>query len=420
MSMKLYKYQEDYLKDLPKTAIMTADVGLGKSAMALKHYERYSKGNRLVIVAPASKVRSGDWQQDVRSWLPYMDDKGTAGAGPDYIVISYETFTKMAHRSKLLPTKDTVFVFDEIHYCKTPSSLRGKAFARVAQHVDQWIGLTATPMSNGWHDLANYAIGDNYATTKTQFYRNHVVIVMQRIGSRQFPKISGYYNLHKLHKWWDGISKPLSREGNLDLPQFIDKVSTINLPVKAYEEQKRLASERIAADGELLDSHPKLMAALRKNLVASREDAIRNIFDKTDENIVIFYELNAERDLVKKILEDKQYGRRMLLEQNGHVKSLPSAEAPKPTKNAVLLIQYKSGSAGLNLQYCSVTIFMSPTYSYQDYHQARGRTDRNGQTKTPIFYHLEVASKVDRAVWEALRAKRDFVEKSVDVNEFLS
>lgn len=418
--LELYDFQKKYISDLPKNVIMTADVGLGKSAMSLIHHKKHyidpdgNKSSMLVIVAPASKIRSGDWQRDAQDWIPEVVDP----ARDSVWIISYENFTKQVNDSgKGTKFSRISFIFDELHYVKNPMSARGKAFARVAKTCHQWIGLTATPMSNGWHDAANYAIATGIVKNKTEFYRLFVVTVMKVMGSRHFPMITGYQNVDKLQKWWGMVSKPLSREGNLDLPKFIDKWITIQVPSSVAKEQRRLVSERTLPDGEMLDSHMKLIAALRKNLVQTREDAIRNILDKTDENIVIFYELNAERDLVKKILKEKEYNDRTLFEQNGHVKTLPTADAPKPSKKAVLLVQYRSGSAGLNLQYASVTIFMSPTYSYQDYHQARGRTDRNGQTKTPVFYHLQAESPIDRKVWSALENKRDFSEKTVDISD---
>lgn len=411
---ELYEYQKKYVADLPINVIMTADVGLGKSAMALKHFDTHDKGKNksLLVVAPASKVSSGDWDRDIANWLPRLE------LGKTYVCVSYEKFTKMINERNFsgLEWKEIGIIFDEIHYVKNPTSKRSKAFVTATSQASQWIGLTATPMSNGWHDAANYAIATKLVKNKTEFHRLFVVTVMKIMGSRHFPMITGYQNVETLKKWWAKVSKPLSREGNLDLPKFIDKWVPIEVPAEAYQEQQRLISERTLRDGEMLDSHMKLLAALRKNLVATRSDAIRNILEKTDENIVIFYELNAERDLVKKILSEKEYKDRTLFEQNGHVKTLPKAEAPKPNKKAVLLIQYRSGSAGLNLQYASVTIFMSPTYSYQDYHQARGRTDRNGQTKTPVFYHLQSNSKVDRVIWDALKNKQDFSEKNVDIS----
>jgi hypothetical protein len=411
--MELYDYQKKYIKDLPKNVLMTADVGLGKSAMALAHFDAHSpayKDISLIIVAPASKIRSGDWDRDVREWLPRMQK------GKNYVSVSYEKFTKMWADRRFTEDewRDIGVIFDEVHYVKNPTSKRGKAFSAIAKQCHQWVGLTATPMSNGWHDAANYAIATKLVKNKTEFHRMFVITVMKIMGSRHFPMITGYQNLEHLKKWWGKVSKALSREGNLDLPKFIDKWVKIAVPNGVMQEQRRIISER-TLNGEMLDSHMKVLSALRQNLVQTRADAIRNILDKTDENIVIFYELNAERDLVKKILAEKEYADRIVFEQNGHVKTLPKAESPKPSKKAVLLIQYRSGSAGLNLQYASVTIFMSPTYSYQDYHQARGRTDRNGQVKTPVFYHLQSLSKVDGVVWDALENKRDFSEKTVDI-----
>ena len=345
---ELYDYQEKYLRDLPKNVFMTADVGLGKSAMALKHYEKHSTGDGsskyLAVVAPASKVRSGDWQRDIEDWLP-----GLSGPGSDVFVMSYEAFTKAVKETDSPDFSDMSLIFDEVHYVKNPKSQRSKAFVTAVKSAHQWMGLTATPMSNGWQDAANYAIATGLVKNKTEFWRLFVITVMKVMGARHFPMITGYQNVETLKKWWAKVSKPLSREGNLDLPQFIDKWITISLTDEAMKEQRRLINERTLPDGEMLDSHMKLLAALRKNLVETRADAIRNILDKTDENIVIFYELNAERDLVKKILKEKEYSDRTLFEQNGHVKSLPKADAPKPTKKAVLLIQYRSGSAGLNL-----------------------------------------------------------------------
>lgn len=416
---ELYDYQKKYIADLPKNVIMTADVGLGKTAMALMHYKKHSvEGKRwkqLVIVAPASKVRSRDWESDVKLWLPQLPIQPMMDP---ITVISYEAFTKAmgSHRNDY-DFREVSFIFDEVHYVKNPMSKRSKAFVKAVETAHQWIGLTATPMSNGWHDAANYAIATGLVKNKTEFYRTYVITMMKVMGSRHFPMIVGYQNTETLKKWWAKVSKPLSREGNLDLPQFIDRWIKIQVPYEVNKEQQRLINERTLPDGEMLDSHMKLLAALRKNLVQTRGDAIRNILDKTDENIVIFYELNAERDLVKEILKEKEYADRTLFEQNGHVKTLPKADSPKPGKRAVLLIQYKAGSAGLNLQYASVTVFMSPTYSYQDYHQARGRTDRAGQTKTPVFYHLQSTSRVDTVVWEALKAKKDFNEKTFDISD---
>jgi SNF2 family DNA or RNA helicase len=59
--MKLYRYQEEYLKLLPPSCIMAADLGTGKTLMSLAHWQRQQTGRRLLVVAPASKIRTMDW-----------------------------------------------------------------------------------------------------------------------------------------------------------------------------------------------------------------------------------------------------------------------------------------------------------------------------------------------------------------------
>ena len=73
-----------------------------------------------------------------------------------------------------------------------------------------------------------------------------------------------------------------------------------------------------------------------------------------------------------------------------------------------MIVQYQSGGTGLNLQKFNATIFLSPTYSYTDYHQATGRTHRTGQTKRCTFYQLKANNTIDGAIYEALNSKKDF------------
>lgn len=60
MFKQLYQYQEKYLSDFPNRGIMAADTGVGKTAMSLIHYIRHAYPAPLLILAPASKVRTED------------------------------------------------------------------------------------------------------------------------------------------------------------------------------------------------------------------------------------------------------------------------------------------------------------------------------------------------------------------------
>ena len=79
--------------------------------------------------------------------------------------------------------------------------------------------------------------------------------------------------------------------------------------------------------------------------------------------------------------------------------------------NAVVLVQYKSGSTGIDwLKKSYVSIFYCLPDSYIDFYQAKGRTNRVGQTKKPLYYLLVTKGKnsVDEMNYNALKNKQDF------------
>src|SRR5688572_16157128 len=85
--IKLYEYQEKYLSNLPARAIMAADTGVGKTFMSLVHYKQYGNGQPLLILAPASKVRTGDWEREL---VEYFGE----GNVPHFEIYSYEKFSR--------------------------------------------------------------------------------------------------------------------------------------------------------------------------------------------------------------------------------------------------------------------------------------------------------------------------------------
>ena len=65
-------------------------------------------------------------------------------------------------------------------------------------------------------------------------------------------------------------------------------------------------------------------------------------------------------------------------------------------------------AVGIELTYAATTVYFSPTYSYSNYEQSIGRTNRNGQTKKMTLYLLCAPATIEKEVWAALRNKSDF------------
>lgn len=426
--MKLYDYQLKYLDGLQKNIIMAADVGLGKTVMAMEHYRRWNvyrdaSGNyqrevgfgqttdsvpvmplptrKIVVIAPASKVRTGDWQREIERFFE--------GYVPEYEVISYEMFSK---KYEQLVDGNTTLIIDESHMACNATTKRSKAILKAAKTAHQWIMLSATPLPNGWRSAETYAILTGLVRNKTQFVNRFVITDR----SRGFPLILGYREKDTLTTWWNGIAKPLARSGDQHLPSQSIAVAPA-MPPKLATAYRKAVKERTFGE-ELLDSPSKLFSTLRQIPTPARVDALQSIVESTDEHIVIFYNFNAERDAVLEML-NKNFKERKIYEQSGHLSELPPRDAWGNLQSSVTLVQYQSGSQAIELTYASVTVYLSPCTSYANYEQSKGRTRRNGQAKTTLFYHIAAENSLDKHIWGILSQKRDFsmtmFEKAIDI-----
>jgi len=429
--MKLYPYQERYLATFPTSGIMHAALGSGKTAMSLIHwrnkngwrngYGEYEWGkpwqNKLLIVAPASKIRTGDWQEEVENWL------GTA-ANENITYISYEKLrlndskTSIPNWWQFVAKRNGGIVYDiicdEAQALKNPQSKQAKAIFEIKQSGGQFIGLTGTPMSNGWIDFAGYSKLFGFVSGITEFKKTFCNITT--FGG--FPKIVGYNNIPVMEQQWQSISRTLTREQALELPdrQFIGK--TITLSDKETKDYYTAKVARTTRTGELLDNPSLLLNYLRQTNTGSRLDALSDVLEDTEENIIVFYNYISEREAILKYIA-KHHKNKKVLRYDGKVHdTLPKSDAQ--LKNIVLVAHYKSASTGLNLQWATVTVYFSLTYSYQEFEQSVGRTHRTGQSKKCVFYLFKAKNTVDDAIYQALRNKKDFSTKLWEAEQYAS
>jgi SNF2 family DNA or RNA helicase len=404
--MKLYNYQEEYLQKLPASCIMAADLGTGKTLMSLAHWERQKTGRPLLVVAPASKIRTMDWEEEAENWFGLVT--------PDITYISYESLrlmdkeTRRPRHWKYTGARNGGIVYDviadECHSLKNPQSKQSKAIYEIKRSGGIFIGLSGTPMPNGWIDFAGYSKLFGYVNGITEFKRKYCVYQ----DFKGFPELVRYINTEELQVQLKQVAYKLSSDQAPELPSRRMLGVNIHMTPKAKKLYYtcKLTRQDPRTD-ELLDSAPRLLSVLRQSTTEARMDNLISIVNDTSDNIIVYYNYISERRAILKALAktDKQ-----ILRYDGEVHNA----LPRPTseiKNTVLVAHYKSASTGLNLQYANVTIYFSPTYSYQEFEQSIGRTHRTGQTKKCLYYLFNVKHTVDKNIWDCLRDKRDFNEK---------
>jgi len=405
---KLYEYQEKYLSEFPSRGIMAADTGVGKTAMSLVHYIRNAYPAPLLILAPASKIRTEDWVRDITEVFTALNMPE-----PEYEIYSYERFSRNPSAKQFLAGKRAIWhkfaphyggkqyavICDEVHRAKNPQSGIGKSVYWAAKDARFMVGLSATPLPNGWIDFANYSKIWGFTKGITDFKKRYCDIVTYK----GFPEIKGYWHEDELMRQWQSISKKLTKAEALDLPDR----TFIGVDFKRPAEYMKTILDRKNAAGDLLDSAPALAHALRQTLTLPKLDYLADLIEGTDENVVIFYNYITEREAILSLLE-KRFKDRPLIRQDGQKHEVPRKADWHKIKRSVTVSHYKSGGTGVELQYASITVYFSPSYSYAEYIQSIGRTHRNGQTKKTTFYNFRTVNSIEEHIYDVLKTKNSF------------
>ena len=384
----LYEFQKQILNESKPSHLVAADVGTGKTLMAIHHYLKHNKGEPLLIVAPPAKIKEGGWDDELEFVAHHY------GVSIDARELSYGVLAK-----KWRKYKGYFVVFDECHYIKNPTSQRGKAAMHLTKHATNYLLLSGTPASNNIGDMINYFIMFGFTKNKTQFNRDYGIWEQKFFGAKTVNAVSGYNQKDELLNWYKSFTTSVKKDDVLDLPPIIFETVRFE-PSKEY---KIIAKDRVLND-KAYDNPSALMHGLRENAnLKDKVDYLKMLFETTEDNIVVFYNYVSELEAIKSVCSGKK-----VFEVNGGKQVIPKKDTWSKVKNSVTLVQYQAGSAGIELQYANLVVYYTPTFSYQDYAQSLGRTHRNGQKKKVTVLKFKTIGTVEEDVWFALDNKEDF------------
>jgi SNF2 family DNA or RNA helicase len=135
-------------------------------------------------------------------------------------------------------------------------------------------------------------------------------------------------------------------------------------------------------------------------LRTSKDDALGDILNGTDDPVVVFCTYRASVDRCKNIA--KRAGKTVTV-YDGRSKTETWKDFQSGKFN-VLVCQYQAGAVGLNLQNSHIMVFFEPHMSALQFEQAQGRIYRKGQESKCIYYHLYTPGTIEEKVMRKVRS----------------
>ena len=400
-----------------------SDAGTGKTFTALGAYLQ-SGCSKLLVICLAPKV--ADFAEDGA----LMDinitalNKGTKKnkellAESNKVAISFESVWRITELMKWVD-KDTFIIIDEGHKVGVASSKVTKFVMKLTKKTPYVRLLTATPISNG--KLENYYpllfMLNVFRKPKKEFEELFAIKQMRQMGSSRFMQIVGYQNEHLLNDMINSVAVRFTRDKDYFPEDYVYKTKKPAMYAKLKKNRMYKTDT-----GELveLDNSSKLFNAMRCvshgfllgiNKQVSKEpfERLNQILEThNDERVVIFYNYNVELEMLKQVLDKLK---RPYSQYNGASKDL---KAFKGKENGIVLAHYKSASTGINdFVIANVTIYNSMPLESINYEQSKARTDRYGQTKKPLYYHIVPETPTEKKIFETVTNGKDFTNKMME------
>lgn len=430
----LFPYQKktvDDLKDYDCGALFY-DVGCGKSITSLALYEQklvQKKCNKLIIVCLCAKIN--EWKCDCEKWFPFskvivLDNKKKSKedflyGNFDIAIINFEK-TWRYEDLRLINNKFCIII-DESHKIKESTTKVGKFMQQISYLTPYKYILTATPMGNGYIDLYNqlYFLG-LLGGTLTRFKENYCnEQLVYYPGMKPFKKIVGYHHTEELDLLINKYARYYERKiddelipSEIVIPFELDKQYNKIAKTRVYEDisldkvtSKRLGLKSLCSGtimgNALVDPNGDLHREYQLNTY--KLDWVKSFLEDFNERVVIFYMFDHQRNQLHDMIT------KMKRPVARYCAEFKEEDIFNENDNAVVLVQYKSGSTGIDwLKQSYVCIFYSLPDSYIEFYQAKGRINRVGQTKKPLYYLLvsKGSNSVDEMNYKALKNRQDF------------
>lgn len=429
-----------------RRAFIADEMGLGKTIQALATLEYVDNSFPAVVVCPPSLVLN--WVKECEKWLPHRrvtsitnrKDFPVSGSY-DVVVVGYSNISAWdkplsGHRS---------YVFDESHYCKTPTAQRTKAavkIAKAAQKDGLVLCLTGTPVTNRPNEYASQLeilgrlkdFGGLWG-----FYRRYCAAYQDQFGQWN---ISGHSHLDELNeRLRAGCYIRRTKDQVLsELPPVIHSrvvVQGASAAIKEYQKAEKdilfyiaqRAREMAIKEGKDASYKAAMAAMIRaeanEHLVrlsvlrrlaarAKMEDVCEWIAARVENGKKVVVAAH-HRDIVDEVA--RRYGGLKIQggmsveeveEHKQKFQTLPVEEAP------VIVLSIQAAKTGHTLTAAEECLFVELPWTPADVDQTYSRLHRIGQMGSVTATYMLASGTIDEDIYDLIERKRMIVDAAVD------
>lgn len=417
--MKLFPHQQEALERTKgfDCVAFYHDMGLGKTFTGSEKMMSYQNHVNLVV-CQKSKVQ--DW---IDHFKEYYGDYRTFDLTNkkefdvffrnipfnDSWLVGVINFDLIWRRKELLNLKDFTIILDESSLIQNKKSNRTKFILKM--NPKNVILLSGSPVGGRYENLwsqmqlIRWNISEKIYNTQ---YVNWKKIFVGGMIHKIVDKDNPYKNVERLkQKMRDHGCDFVKTEEVFDLPE--QNFIAINVPTtKKYREFKKnrlVTVDGIEFVGDSILSYRLYQRQLCTAYNPNKIEAFRDLLESTQDRLIVFYQFNCELEVLKGVCEALE---RPVAVVNGSVKDLTAYEKEN---NSVTLIQWQSGSKGLNLQKANKTIYFSLTESAEDWMQAHKRTNRIGQERPCFYYILLSENSIEEQILSCLERGVNYTDE---------
>jgi SWI/SNF-related matrix-associated actin-dependent regulator of chromatin subfamily A-like protein 1 len=442
----LYNFQADAIDRMvaaPRAICLAAEMGLGKTRMAIEGALRVG-AQRVLVIAP--KIACVVWPVEVERWAPTAQavllrpSQAVPRTGTVFAVINYEALPAKTDwiLAWVAQWRPDLVILDEAHYLKSHDAKRTKIIygprwdggGGIIQDVKRVWLMSGTPAPNFtselWthlHALKPRAIWNanrDRAMNLWEFRRVYSAIQVTQWGER----VVGSKNTAALRQACDGFFHRIRTADVLtDLPPIVWSTEPVDAELPA-EGVPRILAEALHLGGEdLLDwlrHNEAALSSARRILgmakVRGAADWIEYFLENNPERSLVVFA--HHRDVLSGLAELLHKHQPLLVHGGTSLgQRVTAVQEFQAKKRRLWLGQMQASGTAITLTAASDVLFVELDWTPATVAQAAARTHRIGQGKTVMARALYVPETLDRAISEILFKKAREIRLMFDHNE---